>query len=160
MAKNSNNLVGVTGEYFVCAELGKRGILALLTPKNNPLFDIVAISPDALRTVTIQVKTMSLGNNQGWNLGKSICERKNNSNLFTILVNLQGNEIEYYIYEYDILSERVEKVFSDYMIKPKKNGAPHKKTDIRWYDKKSFSDDDHSRKNNWNVLGFNLLNTF
>ena len=159
MAKNSNNLVGVTGEYFVCAELGKRGILALLTPKNNPLFDIVAISPDALRTVTIQVKTMSLGNNQGWNLGKSICERKNNSNLFTILVNLQGNEIEYYIYEYDILSERVEKVFSDYMIKQKKNGD-HKKTDIRWYDKKSFSDDDHSRKNNWNVLGFNLLNTF
>jgi len=35
MAKRSNNLVGVTGEYFVCAELGKRGILALLTPKKN-----------------------------------------------------------------------------------------------------------------------------
>lgn len=29
MAQRSNNLVGVTGEYFVCAELGKRGILAL-----------------------------------------------------------------------------------------------------------------------------------
>ena len=36
-------MVGVTGEYYVCAELGKKGILALLTPKNNPLFDIVAI---------------------------------------------------------------------------------------------------------------------
>jgi hypothetical protein len=47
MPKKSNNLVGVTGEYYVCAELGKLGILALLTPKNNPLFDIVAVSADA-----------------------------------------------------------------------------------------------------------------
>lgn len=59
MPPKSNNLTGVTGEYFVCAELGKRGILALLTPKNNPLFDVVAVSLDAKRTVTIQVKTMS-----------------------------------------------------------------------------------------------------
>ena len=43
MPPKSNNLTGVTGEYFVCAELGKRGILALLTPKNNPLFDVVAL---------------------------------------------------------------------------------------------------------------------
>ena len=76
MAKNSNNLVGVTGEYFVCAELGKRGILALITPKNNPLFDIVAVAPDASRTVTIQIKTMSVRNNIGWKLGIDICEKK------------------------------------------------------------------------------------
>jgi len=69
MAKKSNNLVGVTGEYYVCAELGKIGVLALLTPKNNPLFDIVAVSPDASRTVTIQVKTMSEHNKAGWKLG-------------------------------------------------------------------------------------------
>ena len=59
MPRKSNNLVGVTGEFFVAAELGKRGILALLTPKNNPLFDIVAVTPDASRTISIQVKTMS-----------------------------------------------------------------------------------------------------
>jgi len=44
MANKSNDLVGVTGEYFVCAELGKRGILALLNPKNNSLFDIVTVA--------------------------------------------------------------------------------------------------------------------
>lgn len=65
MAKTSNNLLGVTGEYYVCAELGKKGILALLTPKNNPLFDVVAVTPDAVRAVTIQVKTMSQENTQG-----------------------------------------------------------------------------------------------
>ena len=38
--RNSNNITGVTGEYYVCAELGYRGILAIPTPKNNPLFDL------------------------------------------------------------------------------------------------------------------------
>ncbi len=83
MLRQSNNLTGVTGEYFVCAELGNQGILALLTPKNNPLFDVVAVSADALRTITIQVKTMSQGNNQGWKLGVDICTKKDNPLLYT-----------------------------------------------------------------------------
>lgn len=155
MANKSNNLVGVTGEYFVCAELGKKGILALLTPKNNPLFDIVAVSPDASRTVTIQVKTMSERNTQGWKLGMDICERKNNSQLFTVLVNLTGKEIDYYVYEYDILSERVEKAYADYLVKPKRDGGNRKDIAFRWFDLKLFTADDHLRKNNWDILGFN-----
>jgi hypothetical protein len=35
----SNNLVGTAGEYFGCAELCRMGYLALMTPKNNSLFD-------------------------------------------------------------------------------------------------------------------------
>lgn len=155
MTLKSNNLIGVTGEYFVCAELGKRGILALITPKNNPLFDIVAVSPDASRTVTIQVKTMSEKNNQGWKLGMDICERKNNPMLYTVLVNLTGNEIEYYIYEYDILSERIENGYKDYLKVRKRDGGKRKNINFRWYDFKSFTEDDYSRKNNWNILGFN-----
>ena len=157
MSKKSNNLVGVTGEYFVCAELGKRGILALLTPKNNPLFDIVAVSPDASRTITIQVKTMSERNNQGWKLGMDICERKKNPLLFTVLVNLTSSEIGYYIYEYDVLSERVEKAYTDYLLKPKKDGNKRKDIAFRWYDFKWFTENDYSRKNNWDILGFQAL---
>jgi len=120
MPKQSNNLTGVTGEYFVCAELGKLGILALITPKNNPLFDIVAVAPDVSRMVSIQVKTMSIGNNQGWKLGLDICQRKNNNNLYVVLVNLTtGKEIEYYIYEYDILSDKVSNLYQEYLNTPK-----------------------------------------
>lgn len=155
MVKKSNNLVGVTGEYYVCAELGKRGILALLTPKNNPLFDIVAVSPDVSRTITIQVKTMSESNTQGWKLGIDICERKYNPLLFTVLVNLTGEAIDYYIYEYDILSERVEKAYKEYLLKPKRNGENRKDIAFRWFDFKFFTADDHKRKNNWDLLGFN-----
>lgn len=152
--KKSNNLVGVTGEYYVCAELGKRGILALLTPKNNPLFDIVAVSPDASRTVTIQVKTMSERNTQGWKLGMDICDRKNNPLLFTVLVNLTGKEIDYYIFEYDVLSEKVERGYAEYLNKPKRDGSSRKDIAFRWFDFMMFTDDDHSRKNNWELLGF------
>ncbi len=38
MAVSRNSMIGNAGEYYVCAELCKRNILALITPKNNPLF--------------------------------------------------------------------------------------------------------------------------
>jgi hypothetical protein len=154
MVIKSNNLVGITGEYFVCAELGKRGILALLTPKNNPLFDIVAVTLDASRTISIQVKTMSERNNLGWKLGSNVCERKNNPFLYTILVNLTGQEIEYYIYEYDTLSERIENVYNEYLKTPKRDGGKRKDIDFRWFDFKNFTKEDYARKNNWDILGF------
>jgi len=154
MKRKSNNLVGVTGEYFVCAELGKQGILALLTPKNNPLFDIVAVSPDASRSISIQVKTMSEHNKQGWKLGMDICNPKDNSNLYTVLVNISGNTIDYYIYEYDVLANRVNKAYAEYLSKPKRDGGKRKDVKFRWYDFKFFTDDDYSRKNKWSILGF------
>ena len=90
----------------------------------------------------------------GWKLGKDVCIRKNNKNLFTVLVNLKGHEIEYYIYEYDVLSERVEKAYKNYINTPKKDGSARKDIDFRWWDFKMFNEEDHKRKNNWDILGF------
>jgi len=50
-------LVGNAGEYFVVAELLKRGKVASLAPRNTPAFDILAT--DGSRTVRIRVKTKS-----------------------------------------------------------------------------------------------------
>lgn len=36
----NNNLTGNACEYFVCSELSILNILPVMTPKNNPLFDI------------------------------------------------------------------------------------------------------------------------
>jgi hypothetical protein len=71
-------MIGSAGEYYVCAELCRRNILALVTPKNNPLFDVIAVDSSSQKTVSIQVKTMSLQNEQGWKLGKDICQKRNN----------------------------------------------------------------------------------
>ncbi|MFI8712840.1 aspartate-ammonia lyase [Brevibacillus brevis] len=155
MGKLPNNIIGITGEYLVCAELGKRGILGLLTPKNNPLFDIVATSLDGKRSVAIQVKTMSNDNNQGWKLGKDICIKQNNENLFVVLVNMKKSENDFFIYQYDVLSERVKEVYNKYISTPKKDGSPRKDVDFRWFDFKEFTPDDYARINNWGILGFN-----
>src|SRR6266576_4439837 len=61
----SNTLTGTAGEYYVCAELCRLGYLALLTPKNNPLFDVVVTNVNGTNSVSIQVKTRSVGNKQG-----------------------------------------------------------------------------------------------
>src|SRR5437667_10661532 len=84
-----SNLVGTAGEYYVCAELCRLGFLALLTPKNNPIFDVVATNTDGSRTVSIQVKTRSIRNMQGWKLGAGMASSAKNEQLFVVLVNLK-----------------------------------------------------------------------
>ena len=88
MGVSENSMIGNAGEYYVCAELCRRNILALITPKNNPLFDIVASDPEGKRSVQIQVKTMSINNKQGWKLGANMTKKHNNPKLFVVLVNI------------------------------------------------------------------------
>jgi hypothetical protein len=52
----SNKLVGQTGEYLVCAELGRRGLIATPFAGNVPGFDVLA-ADDQCRALPIQVKT-------------------------------------------------------------------------------------------------------
>lgn len=50
-----NKLAGQIGEYLVCAELGRRGLIATPFSGNVPTFDVLAADAQ-LRTVPIQVK--------------------------------------------------------------------------------------------------------
>jgi len=150
--KSVNNLVGTAGEYYVCAELCKRGYLALMTPKNNPLFDVVVSNSDGSKTVSIQVKTRSIHNKQGWKLGKDITEKKNNPNLFVILVNLEEDYPEFYIYEYDELADIVERNYQKYISTPKRDGSQRQEVPFRWHDIKNFTEDDKNRKNKWELI--------
>jgi len=51
----SNKLAGQIGEYLVCAELGRRGLIATPFSGNVPTFDVLA-ADEQCRTVPIQVK--------------------------------------------------------------------------------------------------------
>ena len=62
----SNKVVGQTGEFAVCAQLGKLGLVATPFAGNVPHFDVIATN-EALRSVPIQVKA-SFGNDT-WVLG-------------------------------------------------------------------------------------------
>lgn len=51
----NNKLAGQIGEYLVCAELGRRGLIATPFSGNVPTFDVLA-TDEQCRTVPIQVK--------------------------------------------------------------------------------------------------------
>lgn len=53
--KGEGTLIGNAGEYFVVAELLKRGVIAALAPRNTPGFDLLAARKDS--TVKVRVKT-------------------------------------------------------------------------------------------------------
>ena len=153
MPEKTNSLTGVAGEHYVCAELAKQGYIALLTPKNNPLFDVVVTNQQGTHSVSLQVKTKASDNKQGWKLGKEMETKHGNTELFVILVDLQPNGApDFYIYQHDVLSDRIAKQYRDYLSKPKRDGKPRKDVDFRWYDTRFLGPDDLARKNNWIII--------
>jgi len=149
----ANNLVGTAGEYYVCAELCRRGYLALLTPKNNPIFDVVVTNANGSRSVSVQVKTRSERNVQGWKLGVDITKGAARPGMFVALVNLVAKgPPEVYVYEYTVLSARISELYAKYLAKPKRDGSARKDVGFRWFDEVNFIDDDRSRKNNWEPI--------
>jgi hypothetical protein len=61
VAQRPTGLTGAAGEYYVAAELSRRGWLATVTVKNAPGTDVLAQDPETKRTVAIQTKTSSGG---------------------------------------------------------------------------------------------------
>jgi hypothetical protein len=151
--KMAKHLVGTAGEYYVCAELCRMGYLALLTPKNNPLFDVVATTVDGTASVSIQVKTRSVDNTQGWKLGNQINPTDTPGVPFIVLVNLHDDKLpDFYVYRYFEFASRVSEVFEHYITKPKRTGEPRKDPGFRWFDEVNFSDADRARMNNWQPI--------
>ena len=59
--KVSSILVGVSGEYFVAAELSRLGYIASITLRNTKGIDIITTNEEGTKTVNIQVKTRRQG---------------------------------------------------------------------------------------------------
>jgi hypothetical protein len=62
-------LTGVSGEYFIAAELSRRGYIASITLRNAKGIDILVSNDDASKSVGIQVKT-NHGKHKQWLLNK------------------------------------------------------------------------------------------
>ena len=63
MAKSSNILTGVSGEYFAAAELSRLGYIASITLRNTGGVDILCSNSEASKHVSIQVKTTKKSRN-------------------------------------------------------------------------------------------------
>jgi hypothetical protein len=69
MGKIPSILVGVAGEYFVAAELSRRGYIASISMRNTRGIDILATNEEATHSITIQCKANQDGGSS-WILNK------------------------------------------------------------------------------------------
>ena len=162
MSKEANKqfkgVVGVSGEYFVAAELSQRGIIATLTLKNTPYIDILATNLEKGVTANIQVKTMSIQNDAGWHLSEKDEQPSNIKNHFYILVDLKGPGIlpDYIIIPKKELAAFLKKDWKAWISNTKKDGTSRKVTTMRMFDPnkrlhvKKFAE---KYRNNWDILG-------
>lgn len=125
---------GVSGEYFVAAELSRRGYVASISLKNTKGIDILVSSEDGSQTRAIQVKSSS-DSNRSWMLSNK-AENDFNDNLFYIFVNLKSlqDRPEYYIVPIKVVSKYVKESHANWLAGTSKSGKARNDTKMRKFD--------------------------
>jgi hypothetical protein len=131
--KISGILAGVSGEYFVAAELSRRGYIATLTLKNTKGIDILVSNSAAKKLLGVQVKT-NQGSRKAWVLNSKAEEYQEN-NLFYILVNLGGSGgiPEFHIVPSKIVAMEIKNSHQQWLDNPGKKGQKHNDNSMRLF---------------------------
>ena len=168
MKKQSKNktyygITGATGEFFVAAEISRRGAVATLTLKNTPKIDVLATNLESGKFANIQVKTRSKDNRQGWKLASGVEEISKIQNHFYVFVNLKEDKElpDYYIIPYNEFARFIRAKHKRWMAMTDRNGKSHKDNTIRNFKPERanilfFKQDvvlGKKYKDNWKVLG-------
>lgn len=107
--KLSRNSSGLSGEYFVAAELYRRGFSVGMTIGNAKAVDLFAEINEV--THSVQVKTIFNKKSSGW----PIMIKQVKDNVFYVFVNLNGTDFpDYYV----LKPQEVRALINDY---PEKN---------------------------------------
>ena len=140
-------LTGVAGEYFVAAELAKRGYIASINLKNTRGIDILASNKDASKSVGIQVKTTRY-NVYYWMLNEK-AEDYYANNLFYVFVNLKGQSQrpDFFIVPSKVVARYIKRSHKKWLKKPSKSGKKHKDTPLR-----KFVDKKRAYLERWDIL--------
>lgn len=136
--KDINNIsIGNSGEYFVAAELERRGFTAAVPMSNTKDFDILAIHRETHRQVALQVKT-NRSKSKSWILTKK-CENLTGDNIYYIFISLNNlEEPKYYIVESKIVAESMQKGYEMWLSAPGQNNKKHKETTMRKFEFDTF----------------------
>ena len=139
---HSTILSGVSGEYFVAAELSRQGYIASITLRNTKGIDILASNADASRSVSIQVKT-NRGRRKTWLLNKK-AEDYYADNLFYVFVNLNdGKPPEFHVVPSKVVADQIKTGYARWVAIP-----GHKDNPMR-----NFWDKEGDYRNRWELLG-------
>lgn len=144
----STGLSGVAGEYFVAAELSRRGHVASINLKNTQGVDILVMNEEATRTAMIQVKTFQ-GSKREWILSKK-AECISGPRLFYVFVRLNGFEgrPDFFIVPSADVAAYVAKDHSDWLKGSGKKGQQRNDNSMR-----QFRDQDGAYRDRWDLLG-------
>ena len=146
--KKNNISTGNCGEYFVAAELERRGFTAAVPMSNTPDFDVLAVNRETNKQYAIQVKTTSFGNLK-WILGPK-SEHLEGDNIFYIFVHLHElGTPEYYIIPSKVVAKDIRNGYTWWLSQTTKSGKPHNPNNVRNF---IIKDEFKIYKDAWNLL--------
>lgn len=145
--KLSSTLSGVAGEYFVAAELSRRGYIASITLRNTRGIDILAANEKAAKSVGLQIKT-NQDRKKEWVLNQK-AEDGDAKNLFYVFVNLNDLAMlpSYHIVPSQIVAEYCRRTHSEWLALPGKKGNEHRDNPMR-----KFADYQNAYLDRWDFL--------
>ena len=146
--KISNTLVGVAGEYFVAAELSRRGWVASVTMRNTAGIDVLATHPDGSHSVTIQCKT-SGGKSKKWLLDKKAetFVAENHYYVFVVLGSCDERP-HFHVVPSAVVAKFVRESHARWLATPSRDGGSHKDNNMR-----NFRDPHDEFLDQWTLLG-------
>lgn len=137
---------GIAGEYFVAAELSRRGFVASITLRNTKGIDILASNADATKSVDIQVKTCR-GSRPDWMMNRK-AEADLAENLFYVFVCLPPDgPPAYYVVPRKNVAKYVRDSHQTWLATLGGKGQAHRDTDMR-----RFKDPEGRFKDRWDLL--------
>ncbi|MBP5329076.1 MAG: hypothetical protein J6Y75_04185 [Spirochaetaceae bacterium] len=142
----STNASGIAAEFFVAAELVKRGFYVSPTLKNTKAVDILIVDEELQNPLLIQVKASQ--SKKEWKLTEK-AESLVSPKLFYIfyLFNDGDDKSEFHIVPSKDVAAYTKYHHKKYLSQPKKNGEVHKDTSMR-----VFRDNENKYLNKWDLL--------
>ncbi|MBI4644115.1 MAG: hypothetical protein HY790_10625 [Deltaproteobacteria bacterium] len=149
-------LIGSAGEFYVMAELLKRGVIAGLLPRNTRSFDILATKNNCNVRIRVKTKSQEYSDWQ-WVIKKdnSIFRDLSDDGDFIVLVDLSMDtkDIKFYIMPTKQVDEMLRNDHNEWLNTPGKNGRPHDPKNK----KRHLSQIKHAKElstflNNWDKL--------
>ena len=141
-------LAGVAGEYYVAAELSRRGYIASISLRNTRGVDILTTNQAGTRSVTIQVKTNQLST-ATWIMGEK-GERFISPNHFYVFVRLSSllDRGAFHIVSSETVAHRIKTKHQAWLSAPGRNGRIRKDSAVR-----KFEDPQDEFLERWDLLG-------
>lgn len=94
----NRQISGMTGVYYVAAELSKRGYAALVTTRNTKSFDIVAVNEKTGTTKSIEVKTCGPSTSDSfWLLGERDCQKRPSNFMYVFVKVFKDKLPDFYV---------------------------------------------------------------